>query len=73
MDCFDGVGETKEFGEKGACAYHYTVSEINGEKSYKIKREGKEDQGDASEYPRTNTEDFCKLKNLLRTLQTEGI
>ena len=60
MGCFDGEGETKEIGEKQACAYHYTVSEINGEKSYKIKREVT-DAADASEYPRTKVEENCKL------------
>ena len=60
MGCFDGEGETKEIGEKHACAYHYTVSEINGEKSYKIKREVT-NATDASEYPRTKVEENCKL------------
>ena len=60
MGCFDGEGETKEIGEKQACAYHYTVSEINGEKSYKIRREVT-DAADASEYPRTKVEENCKL------------
>jgi len=53
MDCFDGVGETKEFGENGVCAYHYTVDQVNGETTYKIKREGSDKAGDKSEYPRS--------------------
>jgi len=57
MDCFDGIGEEKDFTKDGACSYTYSRVEKDGQSVYTVKRGGTKDRGDAADYPRKNAED----------------
>ena len=60
MDCFDGIGEEKDFTKDGACSYTYSRVEKDGQSVYTVKRGGTKDRGDAADYPRKNAEDQCR-------------